>query len=162
MKKVIIMLMLLAPTVVFAQKFGKVNITTVTETMTEYGKAQGELQALQKQKEADLKSMQEEWQRKAEEYDKTKSTLNATKQKETETELQTMYQKVQQAYNDAQQELQKKSQELMQPIQTKIINAIQAVGKAGNYTFIFEEGAAAYTGTNVEDVTAKVQAELKK
>ncbi len=129
--------------------------------MTEYGKAQGELQALQKQKETELKGLQDELQRKSEEYDKTKSTLNATKQKETEEELQNMYTKVQQAYQDGQQELQKKSQELMTPIQAKIMNAIQAVGKAGNFTYIFEEGAAVYTGTNVEDVTSKVQAQLK-
>ena len=150
MKKVIVMLMLLAPMTAFAQKFGKVNTQTVVQTMTEYGKAQGELQALQ-----------DELQRKSEEYDKTKSTLNATKQKETEEELQNMYTKVQQAYQDGQQELQKKSQELMTPIQAKIMNAIQAVGKAGNFTYIFEEGAAVYTGTNVEDVTSKVQAQLK-
>ena len=72
-----------------------------------------------------------------------------------------MYAKVQQAYQDGQQELQKKSQELMAPIQTRIINAIQAVGKAGNFTYIFEEGAAVYTGTNVEDITSKVQAQLR-
>ena len=161
MKKVIIMLMLLAPLTAFAQKFGKVNTQTVVQTMTDYGKAQGELQALQKQKENELKGLQDELQRKSEEYEKIKSTLNATKQKETELELQNMYTKVQQAYQDGQQELQKKSQELMAPIQTRIINAIQAVGKAGNFTYIFEEGAAVYTGTNVEDITSKVQAQLR-
>ena len=117
--------------------------------------------ALQKQKENELKGLQDELQRKSEEYEKVKSTLNATKQKETELELQNMYAKVQQAYQDGQQELQKKSQELMAPIQTRIINAIQAVGKAGNFTYIFEEGAAVYTGTNVEDITSKVQAQLR-
>ena len=128
MKKVIVMLMLLAPMTAFAQKFGKVNTQTVVQTMTEYGKAQGELQALQKQKETELKGLQDELQRKSEEYDKTKSTLNATKQKETEEELQNMYTKVQQAFQDGQQELLKKSQELMTPIQAKILNASQAVG----------------------------------
>lgn len=162
MKKVIIMLMLLAPMTVFAQKFGVVNIQTVTETMTEYGKAQGELQALQKQKEADLKSMQDELTRKMQEYDKAKPTMNATKQKETEAELVQMNDKIQQAYNDGRTELSKKSDELMAPIQTKLVNAINAVGKAGNYTFIFEVSSPAYVGANVEDVTAKVQAELKK
>lgn len=50
----------------------------------------------------------------------------------------------------------------MQPIQTKIMNAITNVGKAGGYTFIFEDGSAPYMGTNVEDVTSKVQAEITK
>ena len=70
MKKVIIMLMLLAPLTAFAQKFGKVSTQTVVQTMTDYGKAQGELQALQKQKENELKGLQDELQRKSEEYEK--------------------------------------------------------------------------------------------
>ena len=40
-------------------------------------KANGELEALQKQKENDLKSMQDEFQRKADEYQKGASTSGA-------------------------------------------------------------------------------------
>ncbi len=50
----------------------------------------------------------------------------------------------------------------MQPVVEKVRKAIENVGKAGGFTYIFEEGAAVYTGTNVEDVTAKVQAEINK
>ena len=89
------------------------------------------------------------------------STMNATAKQQKETELQTLQQKIQQAYQDGQQELQKKSSELMQPIVAKVRTAIEAVGKAGNYTFIFEDGAAVYTGTNVVDVTKEVQAKIK-
>lgn len=161
MKKLILMVMLLAPMTMFAQKFGKVNTQTIMQAMPEVAKANGELQALQKQKENELKSMQDELQRKNDEYEKAKSTMPATKQKETETELQNLYQKIQTAYQDGQTELQKKSQELLSPIQTKVRTAIDAVGKAGNFTYIFEEGVAIYAGPNVEDVTAKVQAQLK-
>ena len=49
----------------------------------------------------------------------------------------------------------------MQPIVTKVRTAIDAVGKAGNYTYIFEEGAAIYAGPNVVDVTKEVQAKIK-
>ena len=70
-------------------------------------------------------------------------------------------QKVQQAYNDAQNELQKKNAELLQPISASVQDAIEKVGKEGGYTFIFEDGAALYTGTTVKDVTAEVKAKLK-
>jgi outer membrane protein len=161
MKKLILMLMLLAPMTMFAQKFGRVNTQTIMQALPDVSKANGELQALQKQYENDLKAMQDELQRKNDEYQKTQSTMNATKKQETETELQNMYQKIQQTYQDNQQALQKKSNELMEPIVTKVRNAIQAVGKAGAYTYIFEEGAAVYAGDNVKDVTAEVQAKLK-
>lgn len=144
-----------------AQKFGKVNTQTIMQSMPEVSKANGELEAQQKQYANDLQAMQNELQRKSEEYQKNQSTMNATKQKETETELQNMYNKIQQTYQDNQKALQDKSNELMQPILTKVRNAINAVGQAGGYTYIFEEGAAIFTGANVKDVTSEVQAKLK-
>lgn len=161
MKKFILMLMLLAPMTMMAQKFGKVNTQAIMQSMPEVSKANGELEAQQKQYANDLQAMQNELQRKSEEYQKNQSTMNATKQKETETELQNMYNKIQQTYQDNQKALQDKSYELMQPILTKVRNAINAVGQAGGYTYIFEEGAAIFTGANVKDVTAEVQAKLK-
>ena len=155
------MLMLCAPMTMMAQKFGKVNTQTIMQALPDVAKVQGELSALQKQKENDLKSMQDELQRKADEYQKGASTMNATAKQQKETELQSLQQKFQQALQDAQQEMQKKQSELMQPVYAKVTSDIEAVGKAGNYTFIFEDGAAAYTGTNVVDVTKEVQAKIK-
>ncbi len=156
------MIMLMAPLATFAQKFGKVNTQTIMQALPEIAKVNGELQAQQKTYENDLKSMQDELQRQSDAYEKGKSTMNATAQKQKEQELQTLYQKIQQTYQDNQQALQKKQQDLMQPIVTKVRNAIDAVGKTGGYTFIFEDGVAVYTGANVEDVTSKVQAEIAK
>ncbi len=161
MKKLVLMLMLLAPMAMMAQKFGKVNTQTIMQALPDVAKANRELEALQKQKDNELKAMQEEFQRKADEYQKGASTMNATAKQQKETELQGLQQKIQQAYQDGQQELQKKSNELMQPIVAKVRAAIDAVGKAGNYTYIFEEGAAIYTGSNVLDVTKEVQSKIK-
>lgn len=161
MKKLVLMLMLLAPMTMMAQKFGKVNTQTIMQALPDVAKANGELEALQKQKDNELKAMQEELNRKLDEYQKGQSTMNATAKQQKETELQGLNQKIQQAYQDGQQELQKKSNELMQPIVAKVRAAIDAVGKAGNYTYIFEEGAAIYTGSNVVDVTKEVQSKIK-
>ena len=162
MKKLIVMLMMMAPVAVFAQKFGKVNTQTIMQSLPELSKVNGELEATAKQYENELKSMQEELQRQSEAYEKAKSTMNATTQQQKEQELQGLYQKIQQTYQDNQQALQKAQQEKMQPVLNKVRNAIQNVGNTGGYTYIFEEGAADYTGTNVEDVTSKVQSELTK
>ena len=161
MKKLILMLMLCAPMTMMAQKFGKVNTQTIMQALPDVAKANGELEALQKQKENDLKSMQDEFNRKADESQKAQSTMNATAKQQKETELQGLQQKIQQAYQDGQQELQKKSSELMQPIVAKVKAAIDAVGKAGNYTYIFEDGAAVYAGAGVVDVTKEVQSKIK-
>ena len=87
MKKLVLMLMLLAPMTMMAQKFGKVNTQTIMQALPDVAKANGELEALQKQKDNELKAMQEEFQRKADEYQKGASTMNATAKQQKETEI---------------------------------------------------------------------------
>lgn len=164
MKKLLMMLMLLAPMAAFAQKFGHINAQEVMSQMPEFIKARGEVEAAAKQYDNDLKTMQEELQRKAEEYDKTKSTMNETKQKETEQNLMTLQQKIQQAYQDNSQAMQKLQQEKISPITDRLINAIKAVGKAGGYVYIMDvtSGVPYISETLSKDVTAEVKAELQK
>lgn len=164
MKKIIIMLMLLAPMATFAQKFGHVDAQSIMQSMPEFIKARGDLEALSKQYENDLKAMQDEIQRKADEYDKTKSTMNATKQQETEANINQLMQKYQQAYQDNQQELAKQQQEKMAPIMNKITTAIKNVGKNGGYVYIMDVSAGIpyISDTLSKDVTADVKAEVNK
>ena len=164
MKKLLMMLMLLAPMAAFAQKFGHINAQEVMSQMPEFIKARGEVEAAAKQYDNDLKAMQEELQRKAEEYDKTKSTMNETKQKETEQTLTQLQQKIQQAYQDNSQAMQKLQQEKISPITDRLINAIKAVGKAGGYVYIMDvtSGVPYISETLSKDVTAEVKAELQK
>ena len=165
MKKLVLMLLMFAPLATFAQqKFGHINAQEVMSQMPEFIKARGEMEAKAKQYENDLKAMQDELQRKSQEYDKNKSTMNATKQQETETELNNLYQKYQQALQDNQQSLAKEQQDNMQPITTKLVNAIKAVGQAGGYVYIMDTSAGIpyISSTLSKDVTADVKAQLNK
>ena len=163
MKKLILMLMLMAPVCMFAQKFGHINSQEIMSQMPEFIKARGDIEAQAKQYENELKSMQDELTRKGEEYEKGKSTMNATAQQQKEEELQQLYQKIQQAYQDNQQELNKKQQELMQPITTKLVNAIKVVGDKGGYVYIMDlsMGVPYISTTLSKDVTAEVKAQLQ-
>ena len=165
MKKLVLMLLMFAPLATFAQqKFGHINAQEVMSQMPEFIKARGEMEAKAKQYENDLKAMQDELQRKSQEYDKNKSTMNATKQQETETELNNLYQKYQQALQDNQQSLAKEQQDKMQPITTKLVNAIKAVDQAGGYVYIMDTSAGIpyISSTLSKDVTADVKAQLNK
>ena len=157
-------MMLCAPLTVFAQKFGHVDTQAVMQSLPEFIKARGEIEALSKQYENDMKAMQDEIQRKSDEYDKSKSTMNATQQQEVETNLQQMIQKFQQAYQDNQQALQKAQQEKMQPIMNKIMTAIKNVGKDGGYVYIMDisTGIPHISDTLSKDVTNDVKAEMNK
>ena len=155
--------MLLAPMATFAQKFGHVDTQSVIQSLPEFSRANGEIEALGKQYENDLKASQDELQRKAEEYDKNKSTMNATKQQETEASLQEMYQRIQQQAAQNQQEFQKAQQDKLQPIFAKVRQAIEAVGKAGGYVYIMEVGSVLYINDTLsKDITSEVKSQLAK
>lgn len=166
MKKLVLMLLLCAPLTLFAQnaKFGHVDAQAIMQSLPEFIKARGELEAQSKQYENDMKAMQDEIQKKSDEYDRTKSTMNETKRRETEASLQQLFQKYQQALQDNQQALQKAQQEKMQPIMTKIMTAIKNVGKNGGYVYIMDvSGGIPYiSDTLSKDVTADVKAEMNK
>lgn len=162
MKKLLLILLTCAPIAAFAQKFGHVNAQEIIQVMPDYTKAKTEIDALQKQYEDDLKSMQDELTKKSQAYEKEQATLPDNIKQRREQELQEMYQKIQQSYQDNQQALAKASQEKMQAITTKVIDAIKQVGQAGGYVYIMDvAGGVPYISTTLStDVTADVKAKL--
>ena len=143
-------------------KFGHVNTQEIIQAMPEYNTAKTEIDKLQAQYEADLKSMQDELQKKADAFDKEQATLPDNIKQRRQTELQEMYQKIQQSYQDNQQALQKASSEKMQAITSKVLEAIKAVGQAGDFVIINEINAGIpYISTTLStDVTAQVKTKL--
>ncbi|MBO4720779.1 MAG: OmpH family outer membrane protein [Prevotella sp.] len=143
-------------------KFGHVNTQEIIQAMPEYEKAKSEIDALTAQYDADLKSMQDELQKKAEAFDKEQATLPENIKQRRNQELQDMYQKIQQSYQDNQMALQKASQEKMQAITTKVLDAIKSVGQTGGYVYIMEiNGSIPYISTTLStDVTAQVKTKL--
>ena len=143
-------------------KFGHVNTQEIIQAMPEYTAAKADIDKLTAQYEADLKSMQDELQKKADAFEKEQATLPENIKQRRQTELQEMYQKIQQSYQDNQQALQKASSEKMQAITTKVLEAIKAVGQAGDFVMINEINAGIpYISTTLStDVTAQVKTKL--
>ena len=161
MKKILLALLLLAPLTMSAQKFGCVEYEAIASALPEFAKANGELQALAKQYENELKAMQDELNRKFEEYKKTSSTMNETKRQEVEQQLQDMNEKIQESYTQNQQTIQQKQQELLAHIQSKVAQAIENVGKNGQYVLIVPKGSLPYiSATLCEDVTEACKTEV--
>lgn len=143
-------------------KFGHLNTQEVIQAMPEYATAKTEIDALQKQYEADLKLMQDEFQKKGEAFEKEQATLPENIKQRRQQELQDMYQKIQQSYQDNQHALQQASAEKMQGITAKVVSAIKEVGQAGGYVYIMDMSAGIpYISTTLStDVTAQVKAKL--
>ncbi len=164
MKKMIICAMcaFCGITTASAQKFGHVNSQEIVQAMPEFTKARTDIEALTKQYEADLKSMQDELQKKADEFDKLPADTPENIKQRRQQELQEMYQKIQQNYQDNQQALAKEQSEKMQAITSKVIDAIKAVGQAGGYVYIMDlaSGIPYISTTLSTDVTKDVKAKL--
>jgi outer membrane protein len=130
--------------------------------MPEFATARTDIEKLTQQYEADLKSMQDELQKKAEAFEKEEATLPENIKTRRNQELQDLYQRIQQTYQDNQQALAKAQQEKMQAITTKVLDAIKTVGQEGGYVYVMDMSAGIpYISTTLSsDVTAQVKAKL--
>jgi len=147
-----------------AQKFGYINTSEIFNVMPEKATAENTLKTVSDKYETEFKNLQDAFQKKMPDYeaaDKDASTPQAIKDRHNQ-ELQDDYVKIQNFQQTASQDLQRQQETLLAPITQKLQNAIQAVGAEGGFTFIFDQAAGAiiYTGTNAEDISAKVKAKL--
>jgi outer membrane protein len=143
-------------------KFGHVNTQEIIQAMPEFATARTDIEKLTQQYEADLKSMQDELQKKAEAFEKEEATLPENIKTRRNQELQDLYQRIQQTYQDNQQALAKAQQEKMQAITTKVLDAIKVVGQEGGYVYVMDMSAGIpYISTTLSsDVTTQVKAKL--
>ena len=161
MKKLFLALMMLAPMAAFAQKFGHINSQEVMQAMPEATQMRTEMEALQKQYEADEKAMIDEYQKKVEAYQKDEATMPDNMKQRKIQEIQEMEQKITQARQDNAQALQKAYADKLTPIQNKVMEAIKSVGNAGGYVYIMETNSIPFINTTLStDVTAQVKARL--
>lgn len=138
LKKIALLLLLIAPMSVFVQKFGHVKFAEILTVMPEYTKAQTDIQAQQKQYEDEMKRASDELTKKFTEYQQEQANLPKNIQERRQKELQELNEKGMQFQADAQQQLQKAYAEMMEPIYKKIDDAIKAVGQEGGYVYIFD------------------------
>ena len=148
-------------TSLFAQKIGRISSQEVVVNMAEYKEAQTQLEALAKDLQAQMETIQVEMNTKIQEYQKGAETMTDAVRQLKEKELNDLNTRLQEFNQVAQQELQKKEQELMEPIIKKANEAITEVSKAGGYTVIFETGQMIYFAeAQVKDITPEVKAKL--
>mgnify|MGYP002240500289 FL=1 len=110
----------------------------IIPVMPEYAKAQTDIQTMQKQYEDEIKRASDEFNKKYAEYQQEQKNLPQNIQERRQKELQELSEKryavpagcsaaVAEAYAD-----------MMEPIYKKLEDAVQAVGKAGAYTYVFD------------------------
>lgn len=163
LKKIALLLLIIAPMSVFAQKFGHVKSMEVITVMPEYTKAQTDIQAQQKQYEDEIKRATDELTKKYTEYQQEQANLPKNIQERRQKELQELQEKGMQFQQDATQQLQKAYTDMMEPIYKKFEDALKAVGQEGGYIYIFDLNRTDIPYVNESqstDVTTAVKTKL--
>ena len=164
-KKILLMLLMVAPLSLLAQKVAHYNSQEIVTNYSEFKKVQTEVEAIGKQYQADLEAMQKELQSKFEKYlaevnDKTPANIRARKEKE----LQDLQQRIQQTAQDNEQAFRQEQQKRLQPVLDKVNAAISSVVKAGQYVFAIDKSAAQgmihINEALSTDITAQIKSQL--
>ena len=163
LKKIALILLLIAPMSVFAQKFGHIKTQEILVAMPDYIKAQTDIDTMKKQYEDEIKRASDELTKKFTAYQEEQANLPKNIQERRQKELQELNQKGMQMQQDAQQELERSWMSMLEPIAKKIEDAIKAVGQEGGYVYIFDLNATQIPFVNETlstDVTGAVKAKL--
>ena len=159
-KSFVIIAALLLSLAANAQKFGYVNTQELFMLMPELKDVQARMDSLNKQYENLLMQMQEEYQKKLQDYQQKQNTMPEAMRQIQEEELYSMQQRLQTTYQTAQQDVQQKRTEFLKPVHERMGKAIQDVGAANNYTYIFDSAAAVYIAPDADNVMPLVKTKL--
>ena len=160
MKKILVILALVLPMMVCAEKYGYVNTTELFQQMPEVAQVKAQMDTIQSQYENQLTMMQEELQKKYQDYQANEATMPDAIKQMRQQELQEMQARIQTFYQTAEQDIQKKQQELLAPVHEKLTKAIKAVGARDGFTYIFDSAALVYIAESATDASSAVRKEL--
>ena len=143
-------------------KFGHINSAEIIQAMPEYTTSQKEIMALQRQYEKKLDELQNDVRKKMEGYQKMPANTSEAARKSQEEDIRMAQSVVQGYYENSQKTLVDEQEKKLKVIRDKILEAVQAVGKAGGYVYIMDttQGIPYISTTLSTDVTKEVKAKL--
>jgi outer membrane protein len=122
-------------------KIGYTNVELIMDLMPEMEQIGADIQDYQTQLQTNIQTKAADFQKQVQAYQAAAPTMTEDARAAKEAELTKLQGDLQKYEQDAQTSYQRKLQELLQPVQTKVINAINTVAAENNYTHIFSETA---------------------
>ena len=173
MKKIVLFSLVIAcafsmvTTSAFGQKFGYLNSQAILDEFKEAQDVKKQLEEINKGWEKEALNMQREIKEKSDQLEAQRLLLSETKRSEKEQEIQAIYQNLQKFQATkwgSQGEALKEEAKLLQPVQAKIIEAINRVGEKDGFDYIFDTVTAniVYVSKAQVNLTKRVLAELEK
>lgn len=141
-------------------KLGHLDTDKVMSIMPETKNAQDALGVKEAEIRKAMTEMQESYTKLVQEYQANSKTYTEIIRTNKEQEIQSLGERIQKFQEIAQEQMEKTRQDLLKPIIDKIQAAIQAVGKANGFTYIFAQGALLFVADNSEDVLPLIKKQL--
>ncbi len=160
MKKLFLVLALALPMMAMAQKIGHVNSSEIIAAMPELAEAQKSLEAKEAEYKTEVEQMQQELQTRYQAFQEKANMLGDAARNKELMELQDMDSRVQKFVEFSRQALQEEQQKLMQPIQEKVMKAIETEAKAKGLSYVLDQQAMLYIGKDAVDITPAVKKAL--
>ena len=160
MKKLFLVLALALPMMAMAQKIGHVNSSEIIAAMPELAEAQKSLEAKEAEYKTEVEQMQQELQTRYQAFQEKANMLGEAARNKELMELQDLDSRVQKFVEFSRQALQEEQQKLMQPIQEKVMKAIEAEAKAKGLSYVLDQQAMLYIGKDAVDLTPAVKKSL--
>ena len=166
MKKILILLLLIAPLSMFAQsapKFGFIEFNAIIVLMPEYAKAENELNLLMQQYSREYEGLRTEFEKKSLEFEQLQDSLPENLLRRRQEDLQNLYVRMQQYERETPQTMQQAQQTKFGEVAKILNDAIQAVAAEGGYVCVFDisNGTIPYVSSTLcDDLNAKVKAKL--
>ncbi|KAA0991101.1 OmpH family outer membrane protein [Dyadobacter aurulentus] len=124
-------------------KIGYTNVDYIIAKLPESKVMQNQLEVTKAQLDKALGETYKEAQDKYEAYQKNGANMTDVIRADKEKELANLQTRIQEMQTNAQTSLQTKQQQLLEPILTKVNNAIQEVGKENGFLYILNMDAGA-------------------
>jgi outer membrane protein len=145
-KLILLMLVLMAPVIGFAQKFAFVDTEYILNNISSYKSAQEQLDKLSDTWQKEIEGLYAEIDKLYKNYQAEKVLLTEEMKKKREEEIlgkEKEVKELQKKYFGQDGALYKKRDELVKPIQDEVYKAIKELAIEGGYSIIFDSSAGA-------------------
>jgi outer membrane protein len=169
MRKVLFFLLCVAVACVSFQsnaqtfKFGHINSAEIWQLMPEVDSAQVQIERTRKELLLILEEGETEVGKKYEDFQANQDKWSSVVKESKQAEIIELQGRLQRQRENAQTRLQEEQQKLLEPVQKKFKDAVDKVGKANNFTYIFDISAGSllyFNETQSADIGQLVKKEL--
>ncbi|NDW19851.1 OmpH family outer membrane protein [Dysgonomonas sp. 216] len=162
LKKLIILLFVVAPIGAFAQnKLGYINSEETIMQMPELKDIESKLAGKNEEIKKNIASMEAEYNARVKEFQETNTdSLTQSTILDRQKQLEQIQERYENYVQNSNKEFGELRQQLLTPLQQKFQKALKEVGDEQGFTYIMEAGALPYVSTTAIDAAPFVKAKL--